>query len=513
MSQTFVFEELDEATRSYLLAVRDAEGAGAPGVFAPVSSSMAGCGCIGGLIIIAVTLALTLTNWINVIYDDPVRVALLQTAGILLGGWLFFAGIRSAVGKGNRKMAGNWVYVDPLHLYQAYREQVTVTKVDEVVEANFTHNYNNGSYQNSVVNVLLGGAASTSVTVNNEQRAEQMVVYLNYLAWARGAEGGERAGLPPASLGGLAKYVAKNDAEPKDAEDNINLNLVELDITEVPEEPTREHRAMPSLLPYIVMIAGAAGVFYLMSQVVNPPLRDDAIYDAVTKSTNPPSMEPRFLRAYLIDPRNARHRDDVKQKLGQFYDDAIQRLPPGGDPKLRDGMIQVLRSLKDADQPIVSVQVSEIGAKAGAEERVKKLRDELVGRMDVNADGSVSVGPHGILGEMARIMPPIQEPPGVTYNPKPPPIGVQLIDFAEKPDDAKHAHFEVTYEFVPKPNGKLYELSAKVEVRTNLDSDKPDAEFTEEGRLVPESKFNEELEHFRDKVLQGLVGKMQVPKN
>ena len=33
MSQKFLFEELDEVTRDYLIAVRDAEGSGAPGVF------------------------------------------------------------------------------------------------------------------------------------------------------------------------------------------------------------------------------------------------------------------------------------------------------------------------------------------------------------------------------------------------------------------------------------------------------------------------------------------------
>src|SRR5262245_60325646 len=76
MAQTFVFEELDEPTRDYLMAVRDAEGESAPGVFAPTSSALAGCGCIAGPIIIIATLLFTLTDWIDVIYDDPVRVAL-----------------------------------------------------------------------------------------------------------------------------------------------------------------------------------------------------------------------------------------------------------------------------------------------------------------------------------------------------------------------------------------------------------------------------------------------------
>ena len=76
MPQTFLFEELDDATRDYLIAVRAAEGSATPGMFAATSSALAGCGCIAGPIIIIATLCLTLTNWINVIYDDPVRVAL-----------------------------------------------------------------------------------------------------------------------------------------------------------------------------------------------------------------------------------------------------------------------------------------------------------------------------------------------------------------------------------------------------------------------------------------------------
>ena len=160
-----------------------------------------------------------------------------------------------------------------------------------------------------------------------------MVVYLNYLAWARG-EGGERAALPPASLGGLAKYVAKHDAEPKDAEGNINLNLVELDITEVPEAPTREGRAMPSILPYVFIILAGFGIFFVMSRFINPPLRDDAIYEAVNKEPR----EPWFLRLYLMDERNTRHRDEIFQQLGKEYDKAIgplQNPQRQGDPNLR----------------------------------------------------------------------------------------------------------------------------------------------------------------------------------
>lgn len=514
MSQTFVFEELDNQTREYLLAVRAVEGEGAPGVFAPTNASMAGCGLIAGPLLVILTLLLTLTTWVDVIYKDPARVAFLQTAGLLLGGWLTLAGIRAGATRNSPKVAGHWVYADPLHLYHAYREQVTVTPIDGLVEAKFTHNYNNGSYQNSVVSATFEDAPAVSVTVKNEARAEQMVVFMNYLAWARSPEGGERKDLAPAGLGGLAKYVAVHDSEPKNHEDQIDLNLVELEITEVPEEPAREGRAAPSFVPYLLILAAGAGIFFLMRDVINPPLRDDAIYDAVIKEP----CEPGSLRAYLIDERCTRHRAQVQSRLDQEYDRAVATLKavnpnenPRPDPELRAGMMKLLGSLKTADQPLVSLSVSEKNAKPGAQDRVKNLRDRLVGRVDVAENGAVTVGPDGIYGQLGRLFPPVQPPPGMTFEVPRAPVGVQLLSFAEKPEDAAFAHFDVKYEFVQIGTSPRYMLDARVEVRTNIDPEKGDTtpvavyEEDAEGNFA-EADFGRQLDALRTRILRGLVG-------
>jgi hypothetical protein len=465
MSTTFNFEELDAATHDYLVAVRDSEGLGSPGVFVATSDSLPGCGCIAGPIIVIVTLALTLTTWLGVIYDDPVGVALLQTGGLLLGGWLLMAGFRGA--KGSTKVAGTWVYVDPLFLYEAYREQVTLTAVDEVVEAHFTHNYNNGAYQNSVVNIAMGGNRLSTVTIQNEARAEQMVVYLNYLAWARGPDGGERANLPAATLGGLAKYVAKNDHEPLDAESNINLNLIELDITEVPEEPAREGSAMPSFLPYVVMFIFAGLCFFVMAFVVNPPLRDDAIFDAVMKE---PAVEPRFLRAYLVDRRNKLHRDEVIKRLSRFYDAPIEHVKRnGGDVVLRDAMAKILESVRTADQPVVSVRVTEKGTPPGKDGSKATRESELRTLFANGINNEFSRQPWGQ---------PVQPPPGMTWKETPPPVGQQLLAFIEAPEDAKGVHFDITYTVEAIGGFGQYQVTALVETRTNIDDAAPSARVT-----------------------------------
>lgn len=515
MPQTFVFEELDEATRDYLLRVRDTKGEGAPGLFTPTASSMAGCGCVAGPIIIVATLVLTLTTVVDVVYEDPVRVAFLQTAGILVGGWLLFAGFRAKASRISKTLAGNWVYVDPLHLYQANREQVTVTDLDNVIDASYTHNYNNGKHQNTFIQVRMGGNATATLTLYNERRAEQVVAFLNYLAWARGPEGGERVRLPPASLGALARYVATNGIEPTDHQGNIDLDLIALDITTVPEEPQRVGRAAPNILPYIVMLIAGVGVFFLMAKVVNPPFRDAAIYNAVSHEP----CEPWFLRLYLLDERNIAHRDQVVQRLGKEYDEAIGKLQgKPGDQNLRRGMIEILRSLKVPEQPLVSLKVTETAGPAGGKERVEKLRDGLVGTVQEHkADASAKTFDYltaqgGIMGELALLMPAVNPPPGMTF-PKPRTArGIQMIEFAQMPEDAKHAHFEVSYQIVPDPNNpKGYLMSAVVEIRTNLDGN-PVATYWEQPRPIRQEDLSVEMNRFQDRLLEGLVAKTPAAK-
>jgi hypothetical protein len=503
MATTFVFEELDAGTHDYLTAVRDAEGEGAPGVFAPTSSIMAGCGLIGGGIIIAATLLLTLTDWVDMILRDPMRLAMLQTGGLLIGGWLLVAAMRSVGTGGSKSYAGHWVYVDALNLYEAYREQVTVTPIENVVEAQFTHNYNNGSYQNSVVRVQLD-TGTASVTLNNEAKAEQIVVFLNYLAWARGPEGGERVALPVAQLGGLARYVAEHDVEPKNHDDTLNLDLIHSELEDVPEEPVREGRAAPSILPYILLAVAGVGIFFAMWKVVNPPLRDEAMFKAVT--TEP--VEPMFLRAYLADERNTRHRDDITQRLNRFYDQAIfQVRRGGGKPDLSDGLAKLLESLKGPDQPTVSVLVMEKGVKAGdagAKDRVQKFRDDLVGGVEMKDNQMVNNG--GIIGELSNALPAVKHPDREVIFTEPRyPVGSQLIDFVGKPDEAEHAHFEVVYEFVPVEGGR-YSLSVTVEFRTKIDA-APVATYRPNlPGIFTEAEFDEQLKLLKTKLVKEMIG-------
>jgi hypothetical protein len=508
MSQNIIFEELDEATRGYLMAVRDAGGAGAPGFFAVTNTAFPGCSLLSGLFLIPFTLVATLTNWMDVVYGDPIKVAFIQTAGLLLGGWLFFAYFRMKGSAGSKTTAGHWVYMDARNLYIAYRERVTIIPSEEVMEANYTHNYNNGNYQNSLLRLKLGGRNATSFTLVNELRAEQFASFVNYLAWARGGESAEIGKLSAASLGAVACYYARNDVEPKTADGAIDESLLALNITEVPDEPSRDGRALPSFLPYIVMIVAAVAIFSVMAFLVNPPIRDDAIYAAVIEH-----REPRFLRAYLIDPRNTLHRFEVLSALAAQYQGVMQFVSNHAEePALRSGMYQILGNLsKESEQPVVSLRVRErspenLAAGNAAKNRVKKLREGVVG-----GDGIAGLNRNGILDIFAAISPAIRPPEGVIFTIQPPPIGHQLIAFVEPPEDATHAHFEIIYEFKPAARPDEYLLSVTVEIRETIDG-APIATYATDLSTFSgdERSLDSAIDVLRANIVRWMVGKPEV---
>ena len=121
-----------------------------------------------------------------------------------------------------------------------------------------------------------------------------------------------------------------------------------------------------------------------MAYVVNPPLRDDAIYSAVTKQQS--TIEPRFLRAYLMDQRNTRHRKEVQDLLSKFYDTPIKltsgRRPTISSSRGDDQGPRVAPHRGSADRLAAGQGARRREARPaspGAEQRQKKLQELLVG--------------------------------------------------------------------------------------------------------------------------------------
>ena len=99
------------------------------------------------------------------------------------------------------------------------------------------------------------------------------------------------------------------------------------------------------------MVLAAAAIFVVMTFLVNPVARDNAIYSDVMATPT----EPRFLRVYLMDSRNTLYRTEVLNALSSHYHGVIQFVnTKAQQPELRSGMLKILESLrKDGNRPVV----------------------------------------------------------------------------------------------------------------------------------------------------------------
>lgn len=345
MSQKYFLQELDEATREYLLAVRDAEGERMPGVFVPRTNYLPIVGVIVGPILIIAVLIFTLGS-----VDDPVRTALLQTAALLLGGWLVVAAVRVWVMQRGRNYLGHFVYVDSAWLYEAKGSTVTIASLKNLLGAEGTDHYNEGAYQSTAVEVRLAkdGGNGRILTVCDQEQARRLVTFLNALAYVRTGSAGDVSNLSTWDVGQTAIALADNEPAP-----NLEQKpRIARELGDIPE-PQRVGRAPQALLACgTIVLAGVA--IYLLMHTIAIPLRDDAIFNLV-KDRRPP-----VLRSYLVDARNTRHREEVEKRLGRFYVQPLADINKHGqDPDLKAVFAELVTGLATAVQPVVSLRVKE----------------------------------------------------------------------------------------------------------------------------------------------------------
>src|SRR5262249_40457815 len=146
----------------YLRAAHARQGEGMPGVYARrplagIDDNLPGWGAIAGVVLIGFV-----AWWTWGSLYDPVNVAMLQTAALLLGSWLILAWVRCRLHPRRPDYVGNFYYLDPLYLWEGTGRGVWVTPVQGLEEAAVTHNHDKeGKYTGSQVQLKLEGAAVT----------------------------------------------------------------------------------------------------------------------------------------------------------------------------------------------------------------------------------------------------------------------------------------------------------------------------------------------------------------
>ena len=417
------FEELDDHSRDYLLTVRERKGKGMPGLFIAKSNYLPAVGCFSGIVVL---IAFMVIAWVNII-SEPLAVALLQTAGLVLGGWMIVAAIRVWAMARSPRYAGHFIYADAETLWECGGSHVKITDIYGIVDARGVQNFHEGKYQNTVVTVQTSNG-SHALTVHNEERGRRLIVFLSTLAWMRGGGDGQAAydaksgeeldykKLPAVVMGAVAKEFARSGEMPR----RFTADAFEVDVTEVPV-PKKEGTASTGFLACLIILAiGTVSVFGFRE--VNVGLRDDAIWDAIN-DIKPPLLDrrPPWLRMYLQDQRNQKHRAEAKQMLVELYKSNIAQMrsgrsiamgapgnfgppimqPPIGfpnmpgmpnvgqriipDKNLLDGLETILLSMaENATTPLIKVSVNEIkpgnGARGTAESRLRAIHKSSLRR-------------------------------------------------------------------------------------------------------------------------------------
>jgi hypothetical protein len=343
-TQTYHFETLDEATQDYLRLARDNRGLEMPGIRVHKSDYLPLLGLIIGVGLIVATLVLTLPPHF---FDNPTNEAMLQTAGLLVGGWMVIAACRVWAAKRSPRYLGHFVYADARHVWDASGARVRVTDIGELREAKATQNYSEGKYQNTKVELRFPGERP-SLTVHDEDGGERLVAFLNHLIRLRGGEGGGRATASPVALGAMARIAAYTGKVPATVDEG-GLALSRL------PEPEQVSEPRSGVVNYVLIIAAAVGGVFLMREV-DAVLRDDAVFEDV-KDQDPP-----LLRAYLLDKRCTAHRAEVEHLLARYYEPKINRLKEQAKTPGQEwvaGLAEVLDQIKTAPVEVVSIRANE----------------------------------------------------------------------------------------------------------------------------------------------------------
>jgi hypothetical protein len=444
MTKRFECEELDDATLDYLRTAHRHAGDGVPGLYLDAKAAnlaaawLPTAGAFLGPALVVGALLCTMGS-----LDDPINVAMLQTAGVFLGTWMFVAWLRAKIASKRPDYVGHFKLADPLYLWHAAGRGVFVTPLDGLEGAWVDHHHDNqGNYTTSKVTMRLDGAR-VAVDVKSEYQAERLEAYLNLLPeFDRGL---------PAQRG----YDALDELNRQEDGDEEPAPVRRL-VDSIPEP--HKVRTVVTFWRYPVVVALFAACFFV-SWTLCKALRDDAVFDLV-KSRRPPE-----LRAYLIDRRNTRHRTEVLQLLAKFHEEAAQKIErKNGDAQLKAGLASLVRGVAHEPQPVVTIYVKQTQQ---ANPRDQSLLFASQGMQSLRK---------GLIKDLTEYLTPANEAAAL--------IGPEILAYGEVEDGP--AMMEIASHATPVEGGTGYRIDWTVTLQA-----KPDApKFVWKTRTEPAGQGN-----------------------
>ncbi len=452
------FVELDTETRDYLRTVSKRVGNKTPGVFVKVENYWPIIAFILGPIIGFVGVMIALFSSKN-----ASAVAMLVTASVLLGGWLFVYALRRWLAASS-KFAGFYTYFDPTHVYQVNGEEITVTDISEFDEVSLKHNTSNGQYSSSKLTFNFGNDGRLGVPMKNLRRAEYVKSYYDAIEWLETHDDKQWRNLPLHELGIVAKSVVASGDVPEE----LKIDSV---VDSLPVEPQKTNRASGGMVPYIAILIAGVAIFFASMAMLSPIQDTLAFNDAKTRGAP-------GLRAYLLDDRNTRHRDEAKALMTTLYEPPIFRVKTNvKDEAVKARLVEILTGLREAGSPVLSLNVIEKSPPdldMMAQSRTSTLRTDLADTLG-------------------------------TY------IGTELVAFAVPPQD-KNAHIELVYVIVPQEdNIGSYKVTWQLRLRTTPEGEAVDSQIYTLANFYDVNRFGQIPNDLKVALFMGLFD--QVPPN
>ena len=316
-SKTFIFEELDEPSKDYLLAIGRNKGDGFPGVYI-YNYIFGGSFLLTGIVFLG---GIPFVNFADT-FAEPKAQAMLQTALFLLGGWFVMLWFRR---KGYFSTASNlnsFIFVDEKYYWNWSYYSVDVINIENIKFFECVRNDANQTYDFHLESDH--GLVKMAISKRDEESASKLYSLLSY-KYEKNKKLND-GHFPERKWKWLyvLTFGDPKHLKPVDGDDGFVLDESFKDLSsECVPDPFKARNENIRILNYGFSILVLGFVFFAFFQI-DIFVRDGQIWESIQTINSDEKVY--WLRIYLRDPRNIRHRDEAFKQLGYKYTNVFQKI-------------------------------------------------------------------------------------------------------------------------------------------------------------------------------------------
>jgi hypothetical protein len=318
-SKTFIFEELDEPSKDYLLAIGRNKGDGFPGVYIFIYNYNSWWAFLcSGIVFLG---GIPFVNWLDT-FAEPKAQAMLQTALFLVGGWFVMLWFRL---KGYFSTASNlnsFIFVDEKYYWNWSHYSVDVINIENI---KFFECVRNDAYHTYDFNLESDhGLVKMSISKRDEESASKLYSLLSY-KYEKNKKLND-GHFPERKWKWLYDLTFGDPKHLKtvDGDDGFVLDESFKDLSsECVPVPFKARNENVRILNYSFSILVLGFVFFSFFQI-DIFVRDGQIWESIQTINSDEKVY--WLRIYLRDPRNTRFRDVAVKQLGLKYENIFNKI-------------------------------------------------------------------------------------------------------------------------------------------------------------------------------------------